>query len=189
MKRNTNRIVRATRDGFTLIELLIVVAIVGILSTLAIAGASAYQNRAKSAEATNIVGALARSIKVNFNDNGAGKSECLPAAFVLDNPATGDKGLGQNDRLALEAAGVSVVDGIYYKYAFEHGTAVTVDVDDCVTAATTSAVVGTLYATQDFDKNGNFDPGDTIALKLRYMGGQLSMDPFEILDVAWTPAP
>jgi len=187
MKRN--QLARRASAGFTLIELLIVVSIVGILSTLALAGASAYQGRAKSAEATNMLGAMARRMDINVTDNGAGASQCLPAAFVTSSPATGDKGLGQSDRIALAAAGVDVVDGVYYKYALEHGTAVTIDVNDCVTAATTSAVVATLYATHDFDGNGNFDAGDTIALKLRYSGGQLAMDAFEVLDTAWTPAP
>src|SRR5678815_2314921 len=44
--------------GFTLIELMIVVAIIGILAVLAIYGVSRYLKSAKTAEASNNIGAL-----------------------------------------------------------------------------------------------------------------------------------
>lgn len=57
--RNTARAARFARArGFTLIELMIVVAIVGILSTLAILGYRRLTHTAKSAEATHIVSAI-----------------------------------------------------------------------------------------------------------------------------------
>ncbi len=51
MKKQTNL-------GFTLIELMIVVAIIGVLAVLAIFGVSKYLRTAKTAEATNTLGAI-----------------------------------------------------------------------------------------------------------------------------------
>jgi type IV pilus assembly protein PilA len=49
-----------TKKGFTLIELMIVVAIVGILAVLAVFGVRKYITNAKSAEARNAIGAIAK---------------------------------------------------------------------------------------------------------------------------------
>jgi len=46
--------------GFTLVELMIVVAIIGILAALAIAGVRKYMTSAKSAEAKNSLGTITR---------------------------------------------------------------------------------------------------------------------------------
>ncbi|MGH7280652.1 MAG: type IV pilin protein [Polyangiaceae bacterium] len=51
MKRNQSA-------GFTLIELMIVVAIIGVLAVLAIFGVTKYLRTAKTAEATNSLGAI-----------------------------------------------------------------------------------------------------------------------------------
>jgi type IV pilus assembly protein PilA len=51
---------RATSDGFTLIELMIVVVIIGVLAVLAVYGVRKYISNAKSAEARNEIGQMAK---------------------------------------------------------------------------------------------------------------------------------
>jgi type IV pilus assembly protein PilA len=51
----------ASRRGFTLVELMIVVAIIGVLAALAIYGVTRYLASAKTAEAKNTIGGIARN--------------------------------------------------------------------------------------------------------------------------------
>jgi type IV pilus assembly protein PilA len=52
---------RSRQHGFTLIELMIVVAIIGILAVLAVFGVSRYLKTAKTSEATQNLGAIAKN--------------------------------------------------------------------------------------------------------------------------------
>jgi type IV pilus assembly protein PilA len=60
------RMKKLTKKGFTLIELMIVVAIVGILAVLAVFGVRKYITNAKTAEARNSVGAIAKNASHSY---------------------------------------------------------------------------------------------------------------------------
>ncbi|WP_437972367.1 type II secretion system protein [Sorangium sp. So ce260] len=67
--------------AFTLIELMIVVAIIGVLAALAIVGVRSYIATAKTAEAKQIVGAIARNAITQY-DRERDLSQLLPAMGV-----------------------------------------------------------------------------------------------------------
>jgi prepilin-type N-terminal cleavage/methylation domain-containing protein len=57
-------------QGFSLIELMIVVAIIGLLSTIAIPQFNRYQNRAKASEALTNLGAIVTAQRSYFTEKG-----------------------------------------------------------------------------------------------------------------------
>lgn len=61
---------KAQSAGFTLIELMIVVAIVGILSVLAVYGVQKYVSSSKTAEAQNSIGQIAKDAVTAFEREG-----------------------------------------------------------------------------------------------------------------------
>ena len=72
--------------GFTLVELMIVVAIVGVLAALAIYGVRKYIANAKTAEARNSLGQMAKDISAGYD------REAMPGTVV----ALGQNALNSN---------------------------------------------------------------------------------------------
>jgi type IV pilus assembly protein PilA len=66
-KHRTGSVVRNRSGGFTIIELIIVVAIIGVLASLAISAYQTYAVRGQVAEAINLAGSLKAPI-VDFYD-------------------------------------------------------------------------------------------------------------------------
>ena len=67
--------------GFTLIELMIVVAIIGILASLAIPAYQAYTIRAQISEGLNLAGPLKNAIASYHNETGTFPSDNAEAAL------------------------------------------------------------------------------------------------------------
>ena len=78
------------KSGFTLLELLIVVIIVSILAAVALPRFGGMQRRARTAEAVNMVGAIATAEYLQFQENGAfvasAGDNAFPAAMGVDVP-------------------------------------------------------------------------------------------------------
>ncbi len=69
------------QQGFTLIELMIVVAIIGILASMAIGSYQSYTVRAQVSEGLNLSGALKTGVAAFINENGAFPTDNADAAL------------------------------------------------------------------------------------------------------------
>jgi type IV pilus assembly protein PilA len=72
---------KKVQQGFTLIELMIVVAIIGILASLAIPAYQSYTIRAQISEGLNLAGPLKNTIATLYNENGTFPADNTEAAL------------------------------------------------------------------------------------------------------------
>jgi type IV pilus assembly protein PilA len=72
---------KKVQQGFTLIELMIVVAIIGILASLAIPAYQSYTIRAQISEGLNLAGPLKNAVATFYNENGSFPADNAEAAL------------------------------------------------------------------------------------------------------------
>ncbi len=157
MKAGRARELRAR--GFTLVELMIVIAIVGVLAALAIYGTKRYLAAAKTSEAKNNIGAIARAACAAYEryttqaedlaegslsaNNGA--DVCNSSTYVPTvvppgkkyQPKTTDgKDFDADDvTTGWKCLRFSVTQPIYYRYRYGRGTATQVAPNNPATVA------------------------------------------------------
>lgn len=96
--------------GFTLIEMMVTVAIVGILSAVALPVYSAYVLRARTTEAFTVLGALQPSAEQYWSNNRSFTNLPAPAATANFNYTV----VGTDSTYLAKATGINKMAGVEY---------------------------------------------------------------------------
>jgi prepilin-type N-terminal cleavage/methylation domain-containing protein len=102
---NKLRVRAQSESGFTLVELLVVMLILGLLAAIAIPSFFNQRDKAKDADAKELVRTAQTSIETYATDNGGAYTGATPAALIAIeqtlNNADGGDGSGNGDALAV----------------------------------------------------------------------------------------
>ena len=97
------------QQGFTLIELMIVVAIIGILASIAMGSYQSYSVRAQVSEGLSLCGPLKRGVAAFVNENGAFPTDNADAALEVAVDYAGT----YVDSISVNGAVISILYGNY----------------------------------------------------------------------------
>jgi prepilin-type N-terminal cleavage/methylation domain-containing protein len=144
------------RAAFTLIELMIVVAILGVLASLAVPAFRSVLLRSRTAEVSSNLSAMFKCVATYYTAERGGKGQTASvstACTVSDagplpaNPQSQKQKLADTD-LQFRAIGFSISDYVYYGY----GLATETGTGTCGGASNDNTVY-TLYANGDLDND------------------------------------
>ena len=143
------------RYGFTLIELMVVLAILSIISTLAVAAFNGYVRRSKIAEATGNLNHMFKSLSSYYitERTGQGLTHTTLGSCTVPSEARNPTDPGHNKQLytpgvSMTAIGFTVADFVYFGYGLTSAAS------SCGWEANTPTIY-TLFA------NGDVDGDDT----------------------------
>lgn len=119
------------RSGFTLVELMIVVAILGVLASLAIPAFVGYVRRAKTAEATDNLNKMFKAAASYYSSplSAQGISAATEGACTVDSTPKGSPETPSDVKQPfsadgnLRAIGFNIADYVYYSYSLTSGKA------------------------------------------------------------------